>query len=334
MLHARFRKRLPEFDLAVELDVGVETLALVGRSGSGKSTALNVIAGLLAPDEGAVSLSGRTLLDVAAGTAFAPEARRIGYLFQHYALFPHMSVTENIAFGLFRVSRSDRAARVRKALEFLDLRGIERARPHELSGGERQRVALARALVTEPDAILLDEPLAALDIENRSRIRLELRALLKRLAIPAVVVSHDFDDARVIGDKIAVMDRGRIVQTGTASALATHPADEFVAALTGTNLARASRNGAGAEWVAFDPWDARLSTSATHAPYEWRGEIVDVRPLGAFVRIVLRGDVRLSVDVESASAVREGYKPGDVVFATVSAGAVRSSAYAAEMRNE
>jgi ABC-type sulfate/molybdate transport systems ATPase subunit len=207
----------------------------------------------------------------------------------------------------------------------LGLHGVERARPWELSGGEQQRVALARALVTEPDALLLDEPLAALDVESRSRIRLELRDVLRRLAIPTVVVSHDFDDARVLGDRIAAMDRGRVVQIGTADELAAYPEDDFVATLTGTNLADVSRNGSGASWVAFDPWSVRLSAVPTGSPLEWRGEIIDMRPLGAHVRIALRGPQDLRADVEAADAVRAGYRVGSVVFASVVADDVRNA---------
>lgn len=322
-LDCRFRKRLPEFQLDVALTVDTETLALVGRSGSGKSTTLNVIAGLARPDEGAIALASRPLLDVAGRLDVAPEARRIGYLFQHYALFPHLSVYDNVAFGLFREKRAQRQERVRKTLDLLGLMHVDRAHPWELSGGEQQRVALARALVTEPDALLLDEPLAALDVESRSRIRLELRDLLARLDIPAIVVSHDFDDARVLGDRIAVMNRGRVVQTGSASAIAAYPADDFVAALTSTNLAIVARNGAAGERVAFDPWSATLSANARGGALEWRGEIVDVRPLGAQVRVALRGSANLRVDVSAAEAAREGFEIGRVVFASVPEHAIR-----------
>jgi len=323
VLDCRFRKRLPEFDLAVNVCVGVETLALVGRSGSGKSTTLNVVAGLTAPQEGSITLARRALFDAPGGVDVAPEARRIGYLFQHYALFPHLDVAENIGFGLFKRHRAERDDRVRRALEFLDLRAIEHARPAELSGGERQRVALARALVTEPAALLLDEPLAALDVENRSRIRLELRALLRRLAIPTIVVSHDYDDARVLGDRISVMDRGRIVQTGTPTELAASPVDDFVAALTGTNVAHATLNGTLRQRIAFDPWAARLTTGPTGARFEWRGEIVDLRPLGAHLRILVRGETQIRVDVDAVAAASAGFGVGDVVFASVPESAVR-----------
>jgi len=333
LLDCRIHKRLPEFDLDVGLTVGRETLVLVGRSGCGKSTTLNIVAGLAAPDRGTVGLAGRTLVDVERRANIAPEARSIGYLFQNYALFPHLCVYDNVAFGLFRCDKVERASRVRRSIDLLGLRAVERARPWELSGGEQQRVALARALVTEPDALLLDEPLAALDVESRSRIRLELRDVLRRLAIPTVLVSHDFDDARVLGDRIAAMDRGRIVQVGTAAELAAYPEDDFVAALTGTNLSVVSRNGAGAERLAFDPWSVRLSAVPTGSPLEWRGEIVDVRPLGAHVRVALRGLQDLRADVEAGEAARAGYEVGRVVFASVVADDVRNVLAGKESRS-
>jgi len=322
VLACRFTKRLPEFSLDVDLRVGRETLALVGRSGAGKSTTLNVVAGLVDPDAGSVALAGRTLTDVGERTLVTPEHRRIGYLFQNYALFPHLSVAENVGFGLFRLDRDSRDGRVRDALEFVRLTGLDRARPSELSGGEQQRVALARALVTRPDALLLDEPLAALDAENRSRIRLELRALLEKLSIPTIVVSHDYDDARVLGDRIAAMHLGRVVQVGSAADLADHPADGFVATLTGANLVSVARG----ETIAFDPWSARLSVAPVDEAYQWRGEIVDLRPLGAATRVTLRTDASdIRVDVDAGTSAGAGYRVGDVVIAWVAEHAVRRS---------
>ena len=324
MLECRFRKRLPDLALDVDLSVGPQTLALVGRSGSGKSTTLNVIAGLAGADAGVVRLAGRTLLDVRAGVHVDPQARRIGYLFQHYALFPHLDVERNVGFGLFRQPPVERRERVREVLALLGLERVAHARPWQLSGGERQRTALARALVTKPDALLLDEPLAALDVESRSRIRLELRDVLARLAIPAIVVTHDFDDARLLGDRIAVMHGGRIVQTGSAAELARAPADGFVAALTGTNLIVLARNGDAPQTVVFDPWTANLSTAPRGVRYEWRGAIVDIRPLGARVRIVVRAETNVLVDVDADEAERAGFGLGSIVFASVPDSAVRT----------
>ena len=321
MLACRFRKKLPEFDLDVDFEVGVETMALVGRSGAGKSTTLDAIAGLAAPDSGRVTLADRALVDVERRVSLAPERRRIGYVFQDYALFPHLDVAANVGFGLIGERRAQRASRVREALAFVDLAHLGAERPWALSGGERQRVALARALVTSPEALLLDEPLAALDVENRSRMRLELRALLSRLAIPTIVVTHDFDDARVLGDRIAAMRRGAIVQIGTAEALARAPEDGFVAALTGTNFVRLPIGDA-RRGIAFDPWRARLGSPPADATYRWRGEIVDVRPLGAHARVSVRsGEVDVRIDVDASAGT--GFRVGDVVVAWVPDSAVR-----------
>ncbi|HET9342810.1 MAG TPA: ABC transporter ATP-binding protein [Candidatus Eremiobacteraceae bacterium] len=326
MLDCRFRKRLPEFELDVDFTIREQTLALVGRSGAGKSTLLNIIAGLTRPDSGSVSLDGDALVHVASRIDEPPERRKIGYLFQHYALFPHLNVRDNIGYGLFRVGVAERADRIDRAISLLGLGRVAQARPAELSGGERQRVALARALVTEPKALLLDEPLAALDVESRARIRLELRDVLARLAIPAIVVTHDYDDARLLGDRIAAMHRGRIVQTGTADEMARFPADDFVAALTGTNIATVrSGDGDNGQTIAFDPWSATLSSVPTASRYEWRVEIVDIRPLGAQVRVVARGGTTLRVDINAEDAKRAGYAVGDTVFASVQEHAVRTT---------
>jgi ABC-type sulfate/molybdate transport systems ATPase subunit len=317
MLQCRFRKVLTAFALDASLEVGVETLALVGRSGSGKTTILNVIAGLVPPDAGFVKLDERFLIDTGHRIDLPPEQRGIGYQFQHYALFPHLDVAANVGFGLARAARTERERRVDEALAMLGLQQLAHAEPARLSGGERQRVALARAVVTRPSLLLLDEPLAALDAENRARIRLDLRTLLKRLAVPAIVVSHDFEDARILGDRVAALHRGAIVQTGSAADLAAHPTDAFVAALTGTNLAPVRDS----EYVAFDPWSATLSNAAQDVQLEWRGEIVDIRPLGAFARVVLRCASDIMIDIPADAAAR--FKVGDVAYASVPERAVR-----------
>jgi ABC-type sulfate/molybdate transport systems ATPase subunit len=320
-LQCAFRKALPEFTLDVSLEMQVETLALVGRSGSGKSTTLDVIAGLVRPDAGSVRSGARMLTDVERGVHLPPERRGVGYQFQHFALFPHLDVTANIEFGLSGCPQAERNRRVSEALDLLGLQTLARAQPARLSGGERQRVALARAIVIKPSLLLLDEPLAALDAENRSRIRLDLRSLLKRLGVPAIVVSHDFEDARILGDRVAAVHRGSIVQTGTAAELAARPVDAFVAALTGTNLAPARNGTAQPELVAFDPWSARLSAHAENVPLEWRGEIVDIRPLGAFARVVLKGAADIKVDVTPEKAAR--FNVGDEAYASVPESAIR-----------
>jgi ABC-type Fe3+/spermidine/putrescine transport system ATPase subunit len=214
--------------LSLTLERG-EVLALLGPSGSGKTTTLRLLAGFEVPDAGRVMLEGRDV------TPLAPVARRFGMVFQHYALFPHLDVGANVAFGL--ESRGVRGAelsrRVAEALTLVDLAGFERRAVAQLSGGQQQRVALARALAPEPQVLLLDEPLSNLDPALRERTRRELRALVHRLGMTAVVVTHEQEDAFDLGDRIALLQGGRLEQLGTADELYAAPATAFVAAFIG-----------------------------------------------------------------------------------------------------
>ena len=210
-----------------------ELLTLLGPSGCGKSTTLRMIAGFEEPDEGRISIDGKDV------TRMLPNKRGIGFVFQNYALFPHLSVFENVAYGL-RVQNRD-AAEIARAvndvLNVVDLGRYERQQPHQLSGGEQQRVALARAIVFEPRVLLFDEPLSNLDAKLRVEMRGQIRSLQKRIGITTVYVTHDQEEAMAISDRIAVMERGVVVQEGTAEALYYRPASEFVARFIGrTNL--------------------------------------------------------------------------------------------------
>src|SRR5438270_8970623 len=203
--------------------------ALIGPSGCGKTTLLRMIAGLEAPD------SGRIVIDGVDVTRLPPYARPVNMMFQSYALFPHMDVAGNIAFGL-RQERMDRrriAARVEEMLALVQLDGYARRRPHELSGGQRQRVALARALAKMPKLLLLDEPLAALDRKLRAETRLELVGIQERVGITFLVVTHDQEEALSTANCVAVMDRGRLVQTGAPAEIYERPASRFVANFVG-----------------------------------------------------------------------------------------------------
>jgi molybdate transport system ATP-binding protein len=199
------------FDLDVAFTTDAPFIALYGPSGAGKSLTLQAMAGLLPVRAGHVKLDGRALLDTAAGIDLPPEARGVGYLFQHYALFPHLSVRDNIAFGLTswrrRLKAAD-AARVDELIEAFGLHAMAGSRPATLSGGQQQRVALARALACGPQVLLLDEPFAALHTTLRRQLRAELRELRQRLGIPAVIVSHDPEDVRVLADEVFVLDGG------------------------------------------------------------------------------------------------------------------------------
>jgi spermidine/putrescine transport system ATP-binding protein len=213
-----------------------EFLTLLGPSGCGKTTLLRLIAGFEVPETGTVSLGGRDITQV------PPHQRNVNQVFQSYALFPHLSVFENIAFGLRRQGRSAReiATRVAEVIAWVTLGGCEHRRPHELSGGQRQRVALARALAPQPAVLLLDEPLSALDARLRQSMQLELKRLQRQVKTTFVLVTHDQDEALAVSDRIALMHRGRIEQIGTAQEIYQRPAGAFAAEFIGqTNLMEA-----------------------------------------------------------------------------------------------
>ncbi|HEY6091176.1 MAG TPA: ABC transporter ATP-binding protein [Gemmatimonadales bacterium] len=213
----------------VSLTIGRgEILALLGPSGSGKTTILRLLAGFEHAD------GGRILVGNDEVTAVPPARRRFGMVFQHYALFPHLDVGENVAFGLRGAgSREQMATKVSAALALVDLAGYERRKVHELSGGQQQRVALARALAPEPRVLLLDEPLSNLDPALRERTRRELRQVIKRVGITTVFVTHEQEEAFDLGDRIAVINAGRLEQTGAADELYEQPANLFVATFVG-----------------------------------------------------------------------------------------------------
>ncbi|HEY8609969.1 MAG TPA: ABC transporter ATP-binding protein [Roseomonas sp.] len=228
----------------VSLDVAAgEFLALLGGSGSGKSTLLRVVAGFEAPDSGAVMLDGADLAGV------PPHRRPVNMMFQSYALFPHMTVAANIAYGLKRETRprAEIADRVAQAIAMLRLDGMESRRPHALSGGQRQRVALARALVKRPRLLLLDEPLGALDANLRERTGFELRAIQRESGAAFVMVTHDQAEALALADRVAVMDRGRLLQVAPPREVYDRPATRFVAEFLGAaNVLSGTRTADGA----------------------------------------------------------------------------------------
>jgi ABC-type Fe3+/spermidine/putrescine transport system ATPase subunit len=210
----------------VSLDIARgEILALLGPSGSGKTTLLRLLAGFETPDSGRVRVDGEDV------TAVPPARRRFGMVFQHYALFPHLDVGANVAFGL--ASDAERDRRTAEALRLVDLAGFERRKVQELSGGQQQRVALARALAPEPRVLLLDEPLSNLDPSLRERTRRELRELIARVGITTVFVTHEQDEAFDLGDRVAVLQQGRLEQCATPDELYERPASLFVAGFVG-----------------------------------------------------------------------------------------------------
>jgi putative spermidine/putrescine transport system ATP-binding protein len=227
-IRARYGKTVVVDDLSLSAGKG-ELLSILGPSGCGKTTTLRMIAGFTTPETGAIHVGGTPI------HAMPPHKRNIGYVFQNYALFPHLSVADNVGFGLRMrfVAKPERAARVAKALDLVGLAAFAARYPAQLSGGQQQRVALARALVIEPDVLLLDEPLSNLDASLRAEMRGEIRALQRRLNITTVFVTHDQSEALAMSDRIAVMDRGRLVEVASPRELCDAPRHRFTAEFLG-----------------------------------------------------------------------------------------------------
>jgi molybdate transport system ATP-binding protein len=338
-LRVRFTHPLRSFDASADLTVAPgETLALVGPSGAGKTTVLRVIAGLLRPQRGHVSLDRTVLLDTEQGVDVAPEHRRVGYLFQEYALFPHLDVLHNVRFG----ARDGR--QVESLLERFRIGHLAKARVRELSGGERQRVALARALARDPAVLLLDEPLSALDTHTRAGVRAELRQLLDLLGLPTILVTHDFEDAATLAHRVGVISRGEILQVGSPGELVSVPADSFVASFTGATLLPGqvveTQNGLtrvvldsglvvwsadearGPVNVAVYPWEVSLGSVA---PDDSRmnhvsAPVVSVAAMGNRVRVRVGPVV---AEITAVSAERLDLHPGATVTASFKATAAR-----------
>jgi len=226
-------KRLPEFTLDVAWSAGDGVAVLFGPSGAGKTLTLQCLAGLIRPDAGRIVVDDHVLFDSAAGVDLPPQQRRVGYVFQGYALFPHLTVGQNVAFGLRDRPRAERLARAAEVMERLGLGGLTHRRTGELSGGQRQRVALGRALAIDPALLLLDEPLSALDAPLRRSLRNELRTILSGWGTAAVLVTHDFTEAYQLADRIVIYENGRVIQSAPRAELLWQPASEAVARIMG-----------------------------------------------------------------------------------------------------
>ena len=337
-LDADIHHRLRAFDLELTVAVGDETLALVGPSGAGKSTFLRVVAGLERPSRGRVALDGEPWLDTDRRVDLPPERRSVGLVFQEYALFPHLTVRRNVAFG------GASAPVVDELLERFGIAPLAAARPNAISGGERQRVALARALARRPRVLLLDEPLSALDAHTRGAVRAELRELLAGLGLPVVLVTHDFEDAATLADRVGVLVEGRLLQLGTPAELVAAPVDPFVARFTGANLVRGTSIGSsagltevvldagGTMWstdalpgrvaIAVHPWEISLSRVAPDdsAVNHLRAPIASITSLGNRARVAVGP---LVAEVTAGSVERLGLREGDVVVASFKATAAR-----------
>jgi molybdate transport system ATP-binding protein len=344
-VEARTRLGALDLDLTVEVAPG-ECLAVAGPSGAGKTSLLRVAAGLLRPEHGLVEAGGETWLDTRRGVDLPPERRRCGYLFQEYALFPHLSAWQNVAYPL---RGSDRRQRAAALLDRFGMSALADARPRTLSGGERQRVALARALAREPDVLLLDEPLSALDARTRASAVRELGALLRDADVPAVLVTHDFAEAAALGDRVAIVDAGRMLQEGTPSDLAAAPQSAFVADFTGAVVLTGTAHGgpdglthveldgggavtstdraAGPVAVSVYPWEIAIEPAgeAPHGSTQNRlgAEVLSVTVVGNRVRLGLAGPQPLAAEITQASAEALGLRPGVRVTASWKAAATR-----------
>jgi molybdate transport system ATP-binding protein len=327
---------LRTFTLELALDVARETVALVGPSGAGKSTVLRAVAGLARPTSGTISVGGEVWYSSAERVNRPPEERSIGLVFQEYALFPHMTVRKNVAYG------GGRSGDV--IMRRLRIAHLAEAKPGDLSGGERQRVALARALARDPRLLLLDEPLSALDAHTKLAVRSELRELLAELGLPAILVTHDFEDAAILADRVGVLVEGRLVQYDAAENLVAAPANAFVATLTGANVleGHARRHGDLTEITLVDGATIYSSDSASGpvaaVVYPWEIALSLARPDDSSLNHVL-GPVaslvgvdnrvrvrigRLTAEVTRESAVRLGLAEGAPVVASFKATATRA----------
>ena len=331
-----------------------QVLVLFGPSGSGKTTLLRAVAGLDRPDAGAISFDGETWFDAASGVFVPPQRRRAGFLFQDFALFPHLSVEENVAYGLGRLAREERKGRVLEAARLLRVEPLLGRRISMLSGGERQRVALARALAPRPRLLLLDEPLSALDGPTREELRGELRALLHHLGIPSILVTHDRVEALALGDRLAVLVDGVVRQSGPVEEVFGAPSDTAVARVVGTENVLPVRvagsegglviveAGPGAGLVrllAVDPGHLPAEAfaciraeevileaapgAATSARNHLRGVVTSMVNEGPLVRVTLDCGVRLVALVTRPGAEQLGLAPGLTVAALLKAQAVR-----------
>jgi len=232
-LEVQIEKQLLSYKLSLSFATGTKTLAVLGPSGAGKTMTLRCIAGLERPDSGRIALNNRVLFDSAKNINLPSRDRHVGLLFQSYALFPHLTVAENIAFGLDRAAPHERQARIREQLNSLHLEGLENRLPRELSGGEQQRVALARALATNPEALLLDEPLSALDTHLRSQIEHQLQETLATYRGAAMLVTHNIEEAYRLGSDLLVLSKGQAAAFGPKQEVFRHPPTTEVARLTG-----------------------------------------------------------------------------------------------------
>ena len=340
-VEARFEIPRPGFSVTV----------LFGPSGSGKTTALRLLAGLERADRGSIHFGGVPWSEAAKGLHRPPQDRDLGFLPQAYALFPHLTVAANLGYGLSALGARERRARVNELLALLELRDLEGRHPGELSGGQQQRVALGRALARKPALLLLDEPLSALDRPSQVRLRKELRDLLRTLGIPTVLVTHDRAEALQLGDRLVVMDQGRVCQSGDIREVFDRPTDPAVARILGVETVvrgriesivggMATLSVGSARLFAADPgglgWEVFIcirgedvavergsaASSGTTARNRLPARITALSPEGSLVRIGLDCGFPLESLVTRQACADLDLSEGAAVFATLKAAAV------------
>jgi len=350
---ADFEKRYnggPTIRATLRLPVGrPHVMVLFGPSGSGKTTILRCLAGLERPSRGRITFAGETWFDAETGGQAPPQTRAIGYLFQDYALFPHLTVAGNITYAIHDLDREERHARLAEMLRLLRLEGLEDRRPAQLSGGQQQRVALARVLVRRPRLLLLDEPLSALDAPTREQVRAELRGLLRGQRIPTVCVTHDWVEALALADEVAVLGGGRVLQVGPPDEVFSRPADADVAAIVGVETVLPGRVAERKDdLAALDVGKVRLwavepnrlgedfflciraedvtleigTRPSSSARNHLSGRVTEVRPAGPVSRVAVDCGFTLTALVTRQAAQDLALKPGTPVTATVKASAV------------
>ena len=350
MLRVEATTALGALRLKVDLEVPAGAcLAIAGPSGAGKSSLLRIAAGLLRPTDGRVVNGEEVWLDTARGIDRRPEERRCGYVFQDYALFPHLRAWQQVAYALRDRPRAGREQEARGWLTRFGLEELADARPATLSGGERQRVALARALARRPDVLLLDEPLSALDTRTRASASRRLAEVLRDTEVPAILVTHDFAEAALLGDTVAILDDGHVVQRGTASELAARPTTAFVADFTGavvlhgiaaldadaTTLVtlagghqiRSTDVAEGPVAATIFPWEITIEpagqAAARSAQNHLEARVLSLTTIGGRVRLGLAGPEHLVAEVTTTAIAHLDLRVGSEVSATWKAAATR-----------
>jgi molybdate transport system ATP-binding protein len=353
MLTAEISKHFPNglhVRASLQIELGSKVTVLFGPSGAGKTTVLRCIAGLEPLTEGRIVFKNRVWADVLRSIDLPPQHRSVGYLFQDYALFPHLSVRDNIAYGISDTSSVERERKVQSLAQRLQVLDLLDRRPSTLSGGEQQRVGLSRALARDPELLLLDEPLSALDGPTRDRVREELARLLKTLRLPAILVTHDWIDALRLGDRLVVMSSGVVLQTGSPQDVFAKPQHADVAAAVGMETLTAGSvlardNGSlrlrvgTAELIAVDPGEGPseyfvcirgenvtletgLPTGQSSARNHLRGIIREIAPTGALWRVTVDTGCDVVALVTRQALDDLGLTTGSEVFAVFKASAV------------